>query len=73
MEEREKQNIVPNSLEEKMRRRSREMVARYKRNQHEKLELIKLNIGGCRYTTTKHTLTRIPGSFFSALLVGDRI
>lgn len=35
----------------------------------EKPELVKLNIGGTRYTTTKATLTRLEDSFFKALLV----
>ncbi|ELR24748.1 K+ channel tetramerization subfamily protein [Acanthamoeba castellanii str. Neff] len=37
----------------------------------EKPELVKLNIGGTRYTTTKATLTRLEDSFFKALLDGD--
>jgi len=35
----------------------------------EKPQLVKLNIGGTRYTTTKATLTRLEDSFFKALLV----
>jgi WD40 repeat protein len=59
------------SEEEKHKRRSMELRERYKQQQKEKMELVKLNIGGWRYTTTKATLTRISSSFFNALMEGD--
>ncbi|KAL6077957.1 BTB/POZ domain-containing protein kctd3 [Balamuthia mandrillaris] len=59
-------------MEDRQRRRSMELQARYKQQQQERMVLVKLNIGGWKYTTTKATLTNMTnGSFFSALMTGD--
>lgn len=34
-------------------------------------EIIKLNIGGVKHTTSLATLTAVPGTYFTALLCGD--
>ncbi len=64
-----KHKRAPKVFEEEHKRRSMELREMYKKKQKEKMELVKLNIGGWRYTTTKATLTRFPASFFTALLV----